>query len=431
MSERQRRSRSIFAKLLAIMMVMAVSLMAAVSVFFAFLIIPPLNGSIDRVASDFVRLIADTQPDYQRARELKARLDMDVRYEGPGGRWTTVNWLPTPDDIRPTTRRQFLGMGVYAAPAPDGGWYVFALRFGRGWREAHYVLFGALTFIILGVIVSTHLVIRRMLQPLRGLGDGVARLSEGRFDVVLPAPSQDEFGAVTRAFNQMVARVRAMIQARDQLLLDVSHELRSPMTRLRVALELLPPGDERDRMRRDLGEMDLMVTELLELERLRDGNTVTLRPSDVVELLEETAGRFEWRSPGVRVVSTADAIIASIDEDKMRTVMRNLVENALKYSLSDSRPVELSAGVCGPDVVIRVADDGPGIADADRASVFEPFYRVDRSRSKQTGGYGLGLSICKRIIEAHGGTIAVENALPRGAVFTLTLPVGTNHELTD
>ncbi len=106
----------------------------------------------------------------------------------------------------------------------------------------------------------------------------------------------------------------------------------------------------------------------------------------------------------------------------MRTVIRNLVENAIKYSLPDSRTVELSAAEKGQQVVIRVTDDGPGIPEPDIPSVFEPFFRVDRSRSKRTGGYGLGLSISKRIVEAHGGTIAVETDAKRGASFVVTLP---------
>ena len=107
----------------------------------------------------------------------------------------------------------------------------------------------------------------------------------------------------------------------------------------------------------------------------------------------------------------------------MRTVFRNLLENAVKYSFSDSRPVELSV-VQGTDgVTIRVTDDGPGIPEGDQAQLFDPFFRVDRSRSKKTGGYGLGLSIAKRIEEAHSGTIAVENNGPRGAAFVVTLPL--------
>jgi two-component system sensor histidine kinase VicK len=106
----------------------------------------------------------------------------------------------------------------------------------------------------------------------------------------------------------------------------------------------------------------------------------------------------------------------------MRTVIRNLLENAIKYSLPDSRAVEVSAAQNGEYVVIRVTDDGPGIPERDIPSLFEPFFRVDRSRSKKTGGYGPGLSISKRIVEVHGGTIAVHNNRERGTSFVITLP---------
>src|SRR5262249_4353636 len=137
------------------------------------------------------------------------------------------------------------------------------------------------------------------------------------------------------------------------------------------------------------------------------------------------AANFAPTAPGVRVVSHTREIPIDIDEEKIRTVMRNLLENAVKYSLPDSHPVEVSAAQNGQRVTIRVTDDGPGIPNPDMPNLFEPFYRVDRSRSKKTGGYGLGLSISKRIIEAHGGTIVAENSAGRGASFIVTLPTPT------
>jgi signal transduction histidine kinase len=206
-----------------------------------------------------------------------------------------------------------------------------------------------------------------------------------------------------------------MIRARDQLLLDVSHELRSPLTRLRVAIELLPDGRQREGMTADIAEMEAMIAELLELERLRDG--LRIAPVDLAPIVRDVAAAF-----GARVVSLPAALMANADAEKMRIVLRNLIENAVKYSLPDSAPVEVSAAVDDAHVVIRVTDDGVGVPEEDRASLFEPFFRVDRSRSKMPGGYGLGLSICKRIVEAHGGTIAMQPNARRGTTFTVTLP---------
>jgi signal transduction histidine kinase len=136
------------------------------------------------------------------------------------------------------------------------------------------------------------------------------------------------------------------------------------------------------------------------------------------------ASAYRDRPPGVRVVATPPEIVLDLDAEKMRTVVRNLVENGVKYSLPDSRPVEVTATRSGDAVIVRVSDDGPGIPATDQASIFEPFYRVDRSRSRKTGGYGLGLSIAKRVVEAHGGTLTVQDNAGRGTTFVVTLPAG-------
>jgi signal transduction histidine kinase len=112
-----------------------------------------------------------------------------------------------------------------------------------------------------------------------------------------------------------------------------------------------------------------------------------------------------------------------VDPDGIRTVLRNLIGNAAKFSLPDSRPVEVSVARDHDAAVVRVVDDGPGIPEAEIETVFEPFFRVDRSRSRKTGGYGLGLSISRRIAEAHGGTLRAESLPGRGAVLTLRLPL--------
>jgi signal transduction histidine kinase len=214
-----------------------------------------------------------------------------------------------------------------------------------------------------------------------------------------------------------------MIRARDQLLIDVSHELRSPLTRLKVALALVDDAEMKSRMAADVSDMELMISELLELERLRDGARIKTTRQNLVAILQDVARNFADRAPGVRLTAATTEIMADVDADRMRTVFRNLLENALKYSLSDSRGVEVSASSNGTGVVVRVTDDGAGIPSDDMLNLFEPFFRVDRSRSKKTGGYGLGLSIVKRIVEAHGGAIAVENNPTRGASFVVTLPM--------
>jgi signal transduction histidine kinase len=213
-----------------------------------------------------------------------------------------------------------------------------------------------------------------------------------------------------------------MIQARYQLLLDVSHELRSPLTRLKVALALLPEDENKAGMAGDLQEMEAMITELLELERIREGSGIRRERHNLATVLWEAAEPYKDGSPGVHLVLPPDQMLIEIDGDKIKTVLRNLLENARKYSLEDSRPVEVTVEEDADAITVRVSDDGPGIPEADIPNLFEPFYRVDRSRSRKTGGYGLGLSIAKRIMEAHGGSIAIKNNIARGASFVLIFP---------
>jgi signal transduction histidine kinase len=141
---------------------------------------------------------------------------------------------------------------------------------------------------------------------------------------------------------------------------------------------------------------------------------------DLVSLLGEVAEDYRKGPPGISIVSPFREVWLDIDNDKIKTVLRNLLENAVKFALPDSRAIEIALEQDADTVTLRISDDGPGIPQADIANLFEPFFRVDRSRSKKTGGYGLGLSICKRIMEAHGGSITVFNNPGRGASFVLS-----------
>ena len=292
----------------------------------------------------------------------------------------------------------------------------------RQLRAAHFALIGPVLLIIVTMVIVAHLRLRKLLLPLRALADGVNRLTRGDLDVVVPGSSRDEFATLTDAFNQMVRRVREMIGARDQLLLDVSHELRSPITRMKVALELLPDSEPRTRIGADVRELEAMVTELLELERLRSGYAIRKEPIDLVLLAKNVIASFGETTPSIALRAGREPMVAKVDRRMMSVVLRNLVENAVTHSLPDSGPVEVAIEPVAGGMSLRVSDDGPGIPDSETENVFEPFYRLDRSRSRRTGGYGLGLSICKRVVTAHGGTITVRRRDGRGTVFEIVLP---------
>jgi signal transduction histidine kinase len=412
--------RSVFAKLLLIMLVMAFCIVGLVAGFFTHFVSPVVGASVSRMLGDYTRRIAEGSPGQEEARQLSTRLGVQIRYEGPDGGWTTDDTLPAIAEAR--LWGSTWGNSRYLVTAPNGGRYLFAWEFGRKTRAAHDQLLQLLLASMVAVFCAAYIVLTRALRPLRILQDGVQRLSAGDLDVVLQNRTRDEFGALTQAFNRMAARVKEMVKARDQLLLDVSHELRSPLTRLKVALALLPDSAKKEQAERDAAEMEAMITELLEIERLRDPRLLRTTREDLAALLREAARPYEDAPPGVRVTADPPEIPFDCDADGIRAVLRNLLGNAAKYSLPDSGEIELSARREGLDLVVQIEDDGPGIPEDDLPHLFEPFFRVDRSRSRKTGGYGLGLSICKRIVEAHGGDIQATNNPGRGARFTLTFP---------
>jgi signal transduction histidine kinase len=175
-------------------------------------------------------------------------------------------------------------------------------------------------------------------------------------------------------------------------------------------------------MEADVAQMEALVTGILELERLRDGRGVHLERGDLIPLVHQVAAPFREGFPGVRVSAPSEPVELDLDAERVRMLLRNALDNAAKYSLPDSRPVEIAVVPLGQVVEVRIRDDGPGIAEADLANVFEPFFRADRSRSRKTGGYGLGLSMCRRIVEAHGGRIVAENNPGRGLSIVVSLP---------
>jgi signal transduction histidine kinase len=417
---RSRAYRSVFAKLVTVMFGMAASILLLVTGFFWLIGDAGRYESIDALETAYATRLATSHLDQAAAREISERLPVQIRYEGPDASWSTSMRLPSIEDARKSGRRHALSRNYNIVSASNGGTYLFVWTYGPRVHSAHSSLLAVLLTLLLGTVVATYLIQKNLLlRPLKALHEGVALLGEGNLDVELPISTRDEFGALTDAFNKMVRRVGELVRARNQLLQDVSHELRSPLTRLKVALELVPESDHKERMAEDVTEMEWMITELLELERLRDARGISVIRQDLVHIIRQEIEALAGRPPGINFVACPPSIELALDGDKIRLVIRNLLENALKYSLSTSRPVEVRVEECRDGPTVTCTDDGPGIPEEDMGSIFEPFYRVDRSRSKATGGYGLGLSICKRIMEAHGASITVKNNPSRGVSFRL------------
>jgi signal transduction histidine kinase len=233
---------------------------------------------------------------------------------------------------------------------------------------------------------------------------------------------EDEIGQVGRAFNQMTGRVEQMIKDRERLLADVSHELRSPLARIKVALEMLPDSDKRDAIARDIREMEALTTMLLEREQLRHkADNRESEHFDLVALTREIGDSFADRSPGVQISTSPSELDVLADAALIKVLIQNLIDNAVKFSLADSQAVELRLEQDDEGVRITVIDDGPGIPTEEIDHVFDAFVKLNPARGHRAG-YGLGLNLCQRIAQAHGGRISLTPGEERGTQAQVILP---------
>ena len=279
-------------------------------------------------------------------------------------------------------------------------------------------------------LAMVQLLARGMTSPMREMAAAAASMARGDYSRRVTATSRDEVGELARAFNAMAAELSEVDRLRRDLVANVSHELRTPITALQAALENLVDGvgpASPATLRTMLAQVERLgrlVSQLLDLSRLESGAVpLQRRPFEVEHVLEDVASLSRLHAPDVPVAVTVDGPSPRIDGDPERVhqVVANLVENAVRYSPAGAT-VELRARNARGTVTIEVADEGPGIPEAEAHRVFERFYRADAARSSRHGGAGLGLAIARWIVDLHGGDIRPERRQPRGCRMVVVLP---------
>ena len=421
-------------------------------------------------------------PDIDRARLLTQRLPLHIRIEGPDINWDSADEPPppmppdgigprrpprhpvvtlpngdplplvVPEPRRPVERSPFDRSGPDGPPrlGPRGAPYRLALNADIDWSvwrvarrlpDGYRIVFsladmshetraehvGWVTLALLLLLTGfAYAVVRHMLRPLVALRAGAVRYGQGDFSQPIVPRNRDELGDLAEQINGMAARLHHMLDAKRQLLLAISHELRSPLARARMNTELLDESGERSALLRDLGEMRDLITDLLESERLADvqaGGHAALQTeaTTLSDILHEQCDA--QAAAGILTLDLDDALPAlPLDRARVRLLLRNLVDNALRHgSDADQAPV-VSARRGAQAVQLVVRDFGPGMAEAQLPHAAEAFYRADAARLRSTGGVGLGLYLCKLVAEAHGGALALRNAHP-GLEITTTLPL--------
>lgn len=272
------------------------------------------------------------------------------------------------------------------------------------------------TLMAVGAIIVSMLLVRWFTRPLTAVAAAAKDFYRGKTVVPVPETGPREVVELASAFNDMQRRIERLIEDRTQALAAVSHDLKTPITRLRFRVEDLSDASARAAMAEDLTEMERMLDQTLSFLR-GDRSDEELKPIDVVAILETLADDAADRGASVELAGPDHAIVAG-RRLALKRAFANLVENAVKYG----EKAKITVSDQETNVVVTIRDAGPGIAPDDIDRALSPFVRLEPSRNFETGGFGLGLPIAKAIIDGHGGKLEFDNGDKGGLVVTITLP---------
>jgi two-component system OmpR family sensor kinase len=332
----------------------------------------------------------------------------------------------------PSPRRQSRG-GV-VLPIHDGRAYLVA-TFGWQGGGLRWALVPLIVLLVLAL--CTLPLARGIVRPIERITAAARALGEGDLTVRTGLDRDDEVGILARAFDDMATRLERLVENEKELLANVSHELRTPMARIRVALEIAEEGahdpdalvEQLRGIRGDLAELEELTEQVLITARLdlATKTDLALRRDlvDVTDVAEAARARFAdlHRDHALTVDLPDELPIVTADAKLLRRAIDNLLDNAAKYAPAENGPIELHFAGEGDLLVVEVADRGIGVDDDDLPRLFDPFFRSDKSRARGTGGVGLGLALCKRIVVAHGGHIEARPRDGGGLCVSFTVPL--------
>ncbi|AKC69744.1 ATP-binding protein [Pandoraea oxalativorans] len=336
--------------------------------------------------------------------------------------------------------RQDLEAGLPIVNGTDGEHYAMRLRNSQwvltsasgtdlSMKQINYLAYAVVAVLML---ISVLTWVRWYWSDLQSLNRAAIRFGEGDFSSRAKVSRFSNLTALVRVFNTMADRIERSIKAQKDMINAVSHELRTPIARLDFGLEILqqrrqePDADDRiNALKGDIRELDELVTELLSLARLDQITAPPMRQTVSLRLMFDSLAAnctevLATRSIALDIAAEPGADRVEVEPKLMARAVQNLLNNAMRHT---SRRIVCGARTCeNGEVMIYVDDDGEGVPTAERARIFEPFHRLDSSRNRATGGFGLGLAIVRRIALLHGGRVRVDTSPLGGARFTITLP---------
>ncbi len=426
----QARWQSLIFRLLFYFLISMLALAVILAISFAQRLKPHVQNEILPNVERYIEYLIDdigSPPDLSIAQRLADQLPFEIRIEGQGIDWASspklkvvasYDFEPAPppyDNVYFSHHRR----DQYLLIQKQNYQYLFAVdnSFRRGSERRHWVL-----FLLLGsILLFLYFVIRRMFRPIEAMSEQVRNIGEGDLAQTIETGGKGELALLATGINRMSGQIKAMLESKSGLLLAISHELRSPITRMRVNLELLDQSEIQQKLIDDVREMEALIAAILESEKLnRSHAPLMLDRCELLNLIEEVV---QVHPCGNRIKTSMSPVELEVDRMRLKLLIKNVIDNACHYSSEDQGLVHLSLHHDQEAVYIEVQDRGVGIDAEDLSRVTEAFYRPDIARQRDTGGYGLGLYLCKLIAEAHNGVIVIESEPGNGTKVIVKLPL--------
>ncbi len=387
---------------------------------------------------DNITLIVDNigvPPDLQRATQLAQELSLTIIIRSPHINWQSDDQNDLDVDnavfVRTLSREaQVMLSGNEEVIRVARGAYEYYLnrRVPTLSDYDYIVVYIGLALAALALLLNYLLVHRLLVEPVRKLREGAERICEGDLSYRVKTRRTDELGELTQSVNHMADSLQQMLEAKRQLLLAISHELRTPITRAKLQLEFMDDDAVREALADDINEIDLLISDLIEAERLSNQHQALLAEpvdfADYIGLVLEPY--FQNYAPGVDYQRPEEDVCVNVDKLRTRLLLTNIVNNAIRHGRDN--PITVRVAFSDSEVSLEVEDQGEGIAAEHLEHLSEPFYRPDSARQRNTGGFGLGLYLCRLIAQAHGGRLEISSELGVGTRVKIHLPRDAEHE---
>lgn len=278
-----------------------------------------------------------------------------------------------------------------------------------------------LFLIAFGSFFTSLYLLKALLRPLDKLVNAVKELGDGNLAVEVKGKQTREFEIITDEFNRMVKKVGAMLESRDYLLRAINHELRAPLARMRINIEMIEDKKTRDSLSQDIEELKELLENLLEVEKVQSETQLKSFDFNLIDLLEEVTSKYKTQAD-IDFQYNKNEVLWHADPVKIKILIKNIMDNAIKYNDKSVKKIQLSCQATHDEISLEIRDNGIGIAQEDIEKLCDPFYRVELSRNKKYAGLGLGLNISKEIIKRHHGELKIESNLGEGSIFTIKFP---------